>query len=127
MIELLIVITIIGVLATIGLGAAFGQSRKAAKDARYKSHLAALQIALENYYSDNKQYPNSNNMNQLLNAVSTGSNDYLRTDTISSIQQDLSATTFTYSKTLNGGRVVDYSLCVVLLVDPSPPYCVVGQ
>lgn len=57
MIELLIVIAIIGILATVGLGAAFGQSRKAAKDAKMKSHLSALQIALESYYADNKSYP----------------------------------------------------------------------
>jgi prepilin-type N-terminal cleavage/methylation domain-containing protein len=88
MIELLIVIAIIGVLATIGLGAAFGQSRKAAKDAKMKSHLAALQIALENYYSDSKSYPN---LTSIADVAGDLYPDFFNEQTKNAIQEDLGA------------------------------------
>ncbi|OGK08289.1 hypothetical protein A2767_04285 [Candidatus Roizmanbacteria bacterium RIFCSPHIGHO2_01_FULL_35_10] len=56
LIELLIVITIIGILATLGISSYFN-SLKAAKDARRKSDLSTIQKALEVYYQDNQGYP----------------------------------------------------------------------
>jgi prepilin-type N-terminal cleavage/methylation domain-containing protein len=87
MIELLIVIAIIGVLATIGLGAAFGQSRRAAKDAKMKSHLSALQIAMESYYADFKEYPSVTTIEAVANELA--STDYITTQTALTIAQDL--------------------------------------
>jgi prepilin-type N-terminal cleavage/methylation domain-containing protein len=87
MIELLIVIAIIGVLATIGLGAAFGQSRRAAKDAKMKSHLSALQIAMESYYADFKEYPSVTTIEAVANELA--STDYITTQTALTIAEDL--------------------------------------
>lgn len=56
LIEILVAITIIGILATIGLRSFTGAQTKS-RDARRKSDLAAIQKALEVYYNDFGQYP----------------------------------------------------------------------
>lgn len=58
LIELLVAITIIGILATIGLRAFTGAQAKS-RDAKRKTDLAAIQRALEVYYNDFGQYPQS--------------------------------------------------------------------
>lgn len=56
LIELLVAMAIIGILATIGLGAFFTSQIKA-RDARRKQDLGQIQKALEMYYNDNDSYP----------------------------------------------------------------------
>ena len=60
LVELLAVITIIGILAGLTLGAA-GAVRRHGSSSRAKSEIAALQAACERYYSDYNRYPVSTN------------------------------------------------------------------
>jgi prepilin-type N-terminal cleavage/methylation domain-containing protein len=56
LVELLAVITIIGILAGLTLGAA-GAVRRHGSSSRAKSEIAALQAATERYYADYNKYP----------------------------------------------------------------------
>src|SRR3990167_3114383 len=58
LIELLIVLSIIGILAALGFSS-YLNSVKSGRDARRKSDLKAIQNALELYYQDNEEYPGS--------------------------------------------------------------------
>jgi type II secretion system protein G len=58
LVELLVVITILGILATIGL-VAFTSSQARARDAQRKSNLKEISSSLELFYSDYGKYPNS--------------------------------------------------------------------
>ncbi len=58
LVELLIVIVILGLLSTIGIGS-FISSQKKGRDARRKADLESITRALELYYNDNDQYPES--------------------------------------------------------------------
>lgn len=60
LVELLVVITILGILATIGLGA-FTSSQARSRDVQRKSDLRQISSALELFYSDYGKYPSSNN------------------------------------------------------------------
>ena len=60
LVELLVVITIIGILATIGLDA-FQSSQMRARDAERKSDLRQMSSALELFYADYGRYPNDSN------------------------------------------------------------------
>jgi prepilin-type N-terminal cleavage/methylation domain-containing protein len=61
LVELLAVITIIGILAGLTLGAA-GAVRRHGSSSRAKSEIAALQAACERYFADNNLYPSTNSM-----------------------------------------------------------------
>lgn len=65
LIELLIVITIIGILASIGLNS-FTSAQKKGRDARRKTHLKQLTDALESYYNDQGQYPSDDGSGNLM-------------------------------------------------------------
>ncbi|MBU2051904.1 prepilin-type N-terminal cleavage/methylation domain-containing protein [Patescibacteria group bacterium] len=56
LVELLVVITIIGILASIGLGT-FTSSQMKSRDARRKTQLKQMADAYEAYYNDKGQYP----------------------------------------------------------------------
>lgn len=58
LLELLVVIAIIAILASVGLGS-YTRSQRKARDARRRSDLKQIQNALEQYYSINGSYPNS--------------------------------------------------------------------
>lgn len=58
LVELLIVIVILGLLSTIGIGS-FISSQKKGRDARRKADLESITRAMELYYNDNDQYPGS--------------------------------------------------------------------
>lgn len=54
--ELLVVISIIGILAAVGL-ASYSSTQKRARDAKRKEDLKTLQTALEQYYASMGSYP----------------------------------------------------------------------
>jgi len=56
LIELIVIIFIIGVLATIGLYAAAGIQQRA-RDGKRKTDLGTIKSGLERYYADNRSYP----------------------------------------------------------------------
>jgi len=56
LVEILIVIVIVGILATIGFGS-FQSSQLKSRDASRKSDLRQIASALETYYNDHDQYP----------------------------------------------------------------------
>lgn len=58
LIELLVVITIIGILATIGM-MSYRTANQKARDSRRQADIQAIQSALEVYRSQNDQYPGS--------------------------------------------------------------------
>ena len=62
LVELLIVMSIIGVLAAIGLGS-FTTAQMRGRDAQRKSDLKQVSHALELYYSDHKKYPDAGVIN----------------------------------------------------------------
>lgn len=74
LVELLVVISIIGILAAI-VTVNFTDSRKKARDTKRKSDILAIQAALELRYADLKQYPttsgpvNSSILNDYLNPI----------------------------------------------------------
>jgi prepilin-type N-terminal cleavage/methylation domain-containing protein len=61
LVELLAVITVIGILAGLTLGAA-GAVRRHGATSTAKAEVAALQAACERYFADNNQYPTTNSM-----------------------------------------------------------------
>jgi len=61
LIELLAVITIIGILAGLTLGAA-GAVRRHGATSTAKAEVAALQAACDRYFADNNSYPTTNSM-----------------------------------------------------------------
>jgi prepilin-type N-terminal cleavage/methylation domain-containing protein len=72
LVELLVVISIIGVLASIGL-VAFNSAQGRSRDAQRKSDLKQISSALELFYSDYGRYPSSNGSGQILGCPSTTS------------------------------------------------------
>lgn len=71
LIELLVVITIIAILATIGI-AAFTRAQARGRDSRRQGDLASLRNALELYYSENSAYINTNNIWRSVNETYLG-------------------------------------------------------
>lgn len=72
LIELLVAITIIGILAAIGLSSYSAAQRKA-RDARRKSDLQSVARALELYYNDHGAYPLSDGTEGVMMACDPGS------------------------------------------------------
>ena len=58
LLEILVVISIIGILVTLGF-AAFSTAQKKGRDARRKSDMKAVQSGLEQYHAKNNAYPTS--------------------------------------------------------------------
>lgn len=58
LLELVVVIMIIGILATLAISNVVGQTAKA-RDSRRKADLVNIQKALELYYADNNAYPSA--------------------------------------------------------------------
>lgn len=56
LIELMVAVSIVAILAAIGL-ASYSKSQIVARDSRRKQDLRSIQIALELFYQKNKQYP----------------------------------------------------------------------
>lgn len=71
LVEILVVMVLIGILATISMGS-FQSSQRKGRDAQRKSDLKQIGIALETYYNDQDQYPTSSGANKI-NGCSLGS------------------------------------------------------
>jgi prepilin-type N-terminal cleavage/methylation domain-containing protein len=71
LIELLAVITIIGILAGLTLGAA-GAVRRHGASSTAKAEVAALQAACDRFYADNNSYPSNSAINPSSSFVPTG-------------------------------------------------------
>ena len=71
LIELLAVITIIGILAGLTLGAA-GAVRRHGATSTAKAEVAALQAACDRYYADNNLYPSNASVNPASSVTPTG-------------------------------------------------------
>lgn len=67
LIELLVVITIIAVLSTVGL-IAYSSVAKQGRDSKRQSDLRSIQSALEQYFADQLYYPSTAGMDALLNS-----------------------------------------------------------
>lgn len=65
LIEILVVMLIIAVLATIGAGS-FQSSQQKGRDARRKSDLKQISVALEAYFNDTGQYPLSSAQGEIM-------------------------------------------------------------
>jgi len=101
LVELLVVISIIGILASIGL-VSFRSAQFRSRDAQRKSDLKQLTNALELYYSDYGRYPSSSN-GQIMACPSTtesvcvwGSSEFTDTKT-------------TYFKVLPSDKVTEHT------------------
>lgn len=92
-IELMIVIAILGVLATL-ISGNFITSLKKGRDARRKTDLEQIQRALEMYYEDNKAYPAAISFGvQLNHPLGSGTKTYMQ-----KVPNDpISANTYKYS------------------------------
>jgi prepilin-type N-terminal cleavage/methylation domain-containing protein len=75
LVELLVVMAILGILATITL-ANFSSSQRKGRDAQRKSDLRQIANALEAYMNDHGEYPISNANGEMVNAC--GCRDHLR-------------------------------------------------
>lgn len=113
LIELLVVISIISVLAAIGL-TSYGFSQKRARDARRRADMEAVRSALEIYRADNPAvgYPNTNY---------SGLSASLVPNYISAMPADpknISPYTYSYA---GGGNA--YTLCANQLEQTAVSYC----
>lgn len=98
LIELLVVIAIIGILAA-GGGVYYSQARKQSRDLKRQSDLAAIQSALELYYSDNKSYPAGYNNTALKVLTSEG---YL-----TQLPKDPEGTDYFYNQPITGSSDIN--------------------
>lgn len=96
LVELLVTISIIAILATIGISA-YSNLQKSGRDAKRKSDLAVIQSALEQYHADQNNYPNTVSFNGSGN-ISYGSRTYLNKVPIDSI----TASQYCYLPSPNG-------------------------
>ena len=124
LIELLIVITIIGILASIGLNS-FTSAQKKSRDTKRKAHLKQLADSLESYYNDKEHYPADSNGNIIgcgtdaEEECTWGSSVFSNTDTgtIYMIQMPADPTTgltYYYESFTNIGVITQYHLCARL-------------
>jgi prepilin-type N-terminal cleavage/methylation domain-containing protein len=79
LVELLIVISILAVLTTIGI-ISFSGAQRQARDAQRKNDLRVVQVALGEYFQDNASlYPDSATFSALMTVLTTGTQPYMRT------------------------------------------------
>jgi prepilin-type N-terminal cleavage/methylation domain-containing protein len=65
LVELLVVITIIGILSSVGLNT-FTSAQKKSRDAERKTHLKQLADSFEAYYNDKGEYPDDDGAGNIL-------------------------------------------------------------
>ncbi len=98
LIELLAVITIIGILAGLTLGAA-GAVRRHGASSTAKAEVAALQAACDRYFADNNLYPSNTSVDPLTKtnpSTYTGAGQALFTNLLGSVTLSVAPTTKRY-------------------------------
>jgi len=98
LIELLAVITIIGILAGLTLGAA-GAVRRHGATSTAKAEVAALQAACDRYYADNNLYPSNTSVDPLTKtnpSTYTAAGQALFTNLLGSVTLSVAPTTKRY-------------------------------
>ncbi len=98
LIELLAVITIIGILAGLTLGAA-GAVRRHGANSTAKAEVAALQAACDRYFADNNLYPSNTSVDPLTKtnpSTYTGAGQALFTNLLGSVTLSVAPTTKRY-------------------------------
>lgn len=115
LIEIMIVISIIGILSGIGLGVT-GAIQKNTRDAQRESDIRVLQSALQQYYADNNKYPSNlsselTNGGALTNCSGKASPCTVSKTYLSKTPKDPSGTSYFYRPVLNisSGTVCDIS------------------
>ena len=98
LVELLAVITIIGILAGLTLGAA-GAVRRHGANSTAKAEVAALQAACDRYFADNNLYPSNTSVDPLTKtnpSTYTGAGQALFTNLLGSVTLSVAPTTKRY-------------------------------
>ena len=98
LIELLAVITVIGILAGLTLGAA-GAVRRHGASSTAKAEVAALQAACDRYFADNNLYPSNTSVDPLTKtnpSTYTGAGQALFTNLLGSVTLSVAPTTKRY-------------------------------
>lgn len=72
LVELLIVVSLIAILATIVLGANFTQSLQKGRDSKRKQDLNKMSRMMEDYYNDSQRYPESDDPYGIIKGFSWG-------------------------------------------------------
>ncbi|MCL4397481.1 type II secretion system GspH family protein [Patescibacteria group bacterium] len=113
LVELMIVITVIAILATIAV-VSFTRVQKQARDTKRKAEVKSLQTALQAYYTEHQAYPISTTAitTEDVNTVLTGlSPDYMSSLPIAPLGSTGNYQKYTYITTDDGFR---YAICVDL-------------
>jgi len=87
MIELIVVITVIGILSTIGV-ASYSRVQANSRDAERSSKITILAEALEKYYDKNGEYPSCAAMSQATNTVVANTLEDITTDILTTPSAD---------------------------------------
>lgn len=120
LVELLIVIVIIGILASIGI-ASFSSSQMKSRDTQRKANLKQIANALEIYYNDKGQYPAGEATGQMMgcgagatNVCTWGVSEFSNTTTgtiyIARLPTDPSSNSYYYRATAASGLYTKYQL-----------------
>lgn len=114
LIELLVVVTIIIVLTTIGL-VSYRQASRGSRNAKRKSDLETVRQALVLYRNDEGSYPAGSNFGSMLTTIG----DYISFDSLT----DPKSPTYDYAYTSADGSI--FELCATLETSAgTDPYCI---
>ena len=105
LVEMLIVVTLLGILATIGAGS-YTKSLKRARDGRVRSDIQQIHKALELYYSMNGSYPD--NTQGIYNDATINNSTFFQTGKVphSPVSTNPQGDNYYYTRTSDG-----YCLC----------------
>lgn len=134
LVELLVVISILGILASVGL-VAFTSAQMRGRDAQRKSNLKEISSALELYYSDYGKYPDSVNNeiggcpSTLVTACVWGTGEFTDTKTIyfKVLPKDPSASQSYYYRIVDSGTNQKYQMFAHLENTQDPDLITVNQ
>ncbi len=103
LIEILIVIAILGTLATLGL-ASYTATLKNGRDARRRSDLKAMQNAWEQYYADSSaKYPSDCDQDMSIYLPAGLPKDPTNSETYTYVLSNCTTTTYTFCANLESG------------------------
>lgn len=108
LLELLIVIAIIAMLSSLGM-ITVGSQRKKANDARRRTDIHQLQVALEGYYTDHQRYPDQLIFNGQPLASADGQTIYLRS--VPRDPKNVDPNLYVYNASPPGQPKTSYDIC----------------